>query len=238
MSSAYIDAVIGRRMPADAKPAAARRYHHGGLREAMVAATVQLVEDLGAERVTVREAARQAGVSSGAPFRHFPNRTALMTAVAEEGMLRLSDAISERLAAVGTDDPFVRLSALGDAYFAWAVGNPTHYRVLGDRLLIDFDGSEIRAGRAAAIRADMSEMIGRAHERGLLRPCDPELVHLEARALSYGLARMHVDAHLREWAIPPDQALAAMRRVMDDFIVNLARDPQAARAAIAAARGA
>ncbi len=216
---------------------APRAYHHGDLRAAVIAATVQLVEEVGAERVTVREAARRAGVSSGAPFRHFPTKTALMTAVAEEGMVRLSDTIQQRLDAAASDNPFVRLAALAQAYFAWAVANPTHYRVLGDRPLIDFEGSEVLSGRAAAIRTDMAAMFADAHAAGLLRPGDPELLHLQARALSYGLARMHVDAHLREWAIPPDQARAAMQGVMDDHIISLAADPATARQALADHRG-
>src|SRR5579871_2109283 len=80
--------------PLRAKSAPARRaYHHGNLRAALVEAALALVEDVGADRVTVREAARRAGVSSGAPFRHFPDRTALLTAVAEEAMRRLRVAV-------------------------------------------------------------------------------------------------------------------------------------------------
>ena len=213
-------------------PVTPRAYHHGNLRAAIVEATVKLVEERGAEHVTVREAARRAGVSSGAPFRHFPTKTALMTAVAEEGMVRLVEAIDHGLAQSDAN-PFARLSAMAGAYFTWAVQNPTHYRVLGDRSLIDFDGSALLSGHAAGIRGSMGQLINRALAEGHLRPCDPDLIHLQARALSYGLARMHVDAHLREWDIPPEQAVAAMREVMDDYIVSLAKDPKAARAALA-----
>ena len=59
------------------------RYHHGNLKEALVNATVKLIEERGVEKVSVREAAKRVGVSSGAPFRRFPTRTALLTAVAE-----------------------------------------------------------------------------------------------------------------------------------------------------------
>lgn len=211
------------------EPTPLRAYHHGNLREAVIAATIALVEEVGAERVTVREAARRAGVSSGAPFRHFPTKTALMTAVAEAGMTRLAEAVDACLARA-SNDPFVRLAAIGEAYFNWAVANPTHYRVLGDRPTIDFEGSEILSGRSAAIRAEMGRIFAEARGAGLLRDGDLDLMHLQARALSYGLARMHVDAHLREWAIPPDQAVAAMRAVMEDYLASLARDPEAARA--------
>lgn len=207
-------------------------YHHGALREALIAATVALVEERGAEGVTVREAARRAGVSSGAPFRHFPTRTALMTAVAEEGMKKLAEAVDAGLAALATDDPFARLAAIGRAYFGWAVANPTHYRVIGDRPGIDFEGSEILSGRAAAIRAEMGGIFADARARGLLRDGDLALIHLQARALAYGLARMHVDAHLKEWAIPPERAQASMQAVMEDYLAGLARDPAAAHAAM------
>jgi AcrR family transcriptional regulator len=122
---------------------AARRdgYHHGRLREAMVEATVALIEELGPERVTVREAARRAGVSSGAPFRHFPNKTALMTAVAEEAMRRFQAEVARALAGARSETPFGRLRALGLAFLHWAIRNPTHFKVISDRSLIEFEGS-------------------------------------------------------------------------------------------------
>ena len=60
--------------PEPKKPA----YHHGDLRRALLDATVQLIEEQGLEAVSVREVARRTGVSPGAPFRHFPSRTALL----------------------------------------------------------------------------------------------------------------------------------------------------------------
>jgi len=58
-------------------------YHHGDLRRVLIDAALKLVGEGGADAVSVREAARRAGVSPGAPFRHFPSREALMSAVAE-----------------------------------------------------------------------------------------------------------------------------------------------------------
>src|SRR5260221_12179552 len=63
-------------------------YHHGDLRRVLIDAALQLVGEGGADAVSVREAARRAGVSPGAPFRHFPSRDALMNAVAEEAQRR------------------------------------------------------------------------------------------------------------------------------------------------------
>ena len=88
-SSAKVPAA--RKIPA-AKPRrrapAPKPYHHGDLRRVLIDAALQLVGEGGAEAVSVREAARRAGVSPGAPFRHFPSREALMSAVAEEAQRR------------------------------------------------------------------------------------------------------------------------------------------------------
>ena len=67
-------------------PVASDRYHHGSLVEALIAATIDIIEARGVEHVSVREVARRAGVSSGAPFRHFATKTALLTAVGEQAM--------------------------------------------------------------------------------------------------------------------------------------------------------
>ncbi len=75
-------------------------YHHGDLRRVLIEAALQLAGEGGAAAVSVREAARRAGVSPGAPFRHFPSRDALMTAVAGEAQQRFRAEISAALAEV------------------------------------------------------------------------------------------------------------------------------------------
>ena len=102
--------------------AAPKPYHHGDLRRVLIDAALQLVGEGGAEAVSVREAARRAGVSPGAPFRHFPSRDALMSAVAEEAQRRFRAEIEAALAEAPAGDPLAplsppraRLHALGDA---------------------------------------------------------------------------------------------------------------------------
>lgn len=202
-----------------------RPYHHGNLRLAMIEAAIAIAEESGAESVSVREAARRAGVSSGAPFRHFATRTDLMTAVAEEGMVRLRAAVAARLGRLRTQHPLARLFAVAEGYVNWVVQSPTLYRVVGDRMLIDFDGSEILSGGANSLRAAMAVMFEEARDQGLLRDDDIDRVHFESRALSYGVARMHVDGHLREWGIAKSKARAAMRATMRGYILSLAKDP-------------
>src|SRR5262245_50852897 len=148
-------AADGKKARAGRKAAArrARRYHHGNLGAALVAAAIKLVEERGPDAVSVREAARRAGVSSAAPFRHFPSRAALMTAVAEEAMRRFRAEITAALEGLGSDHPLDRLRAIGIAYLRWALGNPAHFQVISARRLIDFDASAALGRDNAAIRA-------------------------------------------------------------------------------------
>lgn len=227
--------MLGSGMATERTEALPRRrtgYHHGNLRAAMIEAAVRLIGEKGAEAVTVREVARQAGVSSGAPFRHFASRKALMTAVAEEAMTKLRAEIERRLADHVGDDPLAGLLALADAYVDWAVDHPTHYRVLGDRPLVDFYRSEALLRDNRWIRETMLGLFAAAEEQRLLHDCDVQLVAFQCRAMAYGLARMHVDAHLAEFGITPDEARATMKKALAEFLLELARDPDLARSAL------
>jgi len=216
---------IRTQKPSPALAPRRQSYHHGNLKEAIVAAAVQLVEEGGPENVTVREAARRAGVSSGAPFRHFPNKIALMTAVAEEGMRRFRAEIRNTLDQVETDDPLIRFRALGTAYLRWVFANPTHFAVISARRLIDFAGSEALSRDNAEIQTLIETLLLEAQRRGQIRSGDIRPIQLAARALAYGLARLQVDGHFPQLSVEPDEAAATMQTVMDEFIASLARAP-------------
>src|SRR3984957_17194546 len=119
-----------KRRAARGPPPAARSYHHGYLRRVLIDAAAQLAEEGGAEAVSVREAARRAGVSPGAPFRHFPSRDALMTAVAEEAQRRFRAEIDVALATAPAGDPLARFRCFGLAYLRWAMRNPPPFEIL------------------------------------------------------------------------------------------------------------
>jgi AcrR family transcriptional regulator len=205
-----------------AKPRAT--YHHGRLREALLEAAERMLEEQGPETVTVREAARRAGVSPGAPFRHFASRTALMTGVAERAMQRFREEIARAEASVDPDDAGARYAALGRAYLRWALRNPAQFRVLATRSLIDFEHSESLPRDNDAIRALMQDIVADGQKRGQIRAADPATLELTAKALSYGLARMYVDGHFPQWGVAQREAEAAMQRVLDQFL-ELLRPP-------------
>src|SRR5260221_3504726 len=136
---------IGQPMPTSVRPkrppsrraAAPKPYHHGDLRRALIEAALRLAEEGGAEQVSVREAARRAGVSAGAPFRHFETRDALMTAVAEEAMRRFKSEIDRALEQSPAERPLERLRAIARAYLRWALRNPAYFEVHSTQRLFD-----------------------------------------------------------------------------------------------------
>lgn len=198
----------------------ARSYHHGDLPNALIAAATAIISQSGVESVSVREVARRAGVSPGAPFRHFPTRDALLAAVAAQAMERLAEAV--RAEQAGTDhDPLGQIEAIGLAYLTWAQANPAHFRVVSQRTLVDLDGRSRRLNDE--IRARMLALLTMAKSGGQIRrDVDVETVLLSCRALVYGLARMFVDGHFPEWR-PEGDPSDWMKRSLAQFIRDLRR---------------
>lgn len=225
-SVAMKSAIPKRRIKPGRTPRRAR-YHHGNLREVLIEATLRLVEEGGIENVSVREAAKRAGVSPGAPFRHFPDRKALMTAVAEEATRRLRDAIVDELAKTSRRTPLQRFNALGAAYMRWILRNPTHFQVVSNRQAIDFDGSESLRRDNDEIKSIMGSLLAEAVRSGELQQSRVETIPLAARALAYGMARMYVDGHFPQWGVKPGEEPKAFHAVFKLFTDSLAKKAEA-----------
>src|SRR4051795_8746811 len=98
-------------------------YHHPDLREAMIRVAQELLESEGPSGWTVRAAARIAGVSSGAPYRHFADKDTLLAAVAARGFDELLADIGTRLSEA-EGSAAARAHAMGGAYIAFALSRP------------------------------------------------------------------------------------------------------------------
>src|ERR1700741_2814228 len=106
-----------------------RGYHHGNLREALIRAALELIAEKGPAGFTFADAARWAGVSSAAPYRHFRDRQALLADVARRGF----ELFEERLGHAwneGRPDPFAAFENVGRAYLAFAREEPAFYSAM------------------------------------------------------------------------------------------------------------
>jgi len=102
---------------------AKKAYHHGDLEVALVRAAGNILEKEGVEALSLREVARRAGVSHNAPYRHFPDREALLAALAARGFEMLARAQQAAASNGG-------LRAMGEAYVLFALENPQRFRLM------------------------------------------------------------------------------------------------------------
>ncbi|WP_405003697.1 TetR/AcrR family transcriptional regulator [Kitasatospora purpeofusca] len=202
------------------RPAGRGSYHHGALPEALVGVAFELLDEVGQEKVTMREVARRAGVSAGAPFRHFADRRALLTAVADrvladfEAWQRAEVATAAgagEAAGAGAGDRRAVLRALGLGFVRYAVRHPHRFALVRSRVFAPAPQPELRE-RLSGIDRAYTEVIVADQAAGLLRPGDPELVGFAGQALVYGLAQMILDGYL-----PAEKAEEVAAQVLDTF---------------------
>ncbi len=110
-----------------------RTYHHGDLRNALIVAAAELIEERGTVDFAMSEAARRAGVSSAAPYRHFRDRDDLLDAVAQVAFIAL-DELSREVAASHERGSESSIIALGKAYIGFVSDHPQFYDLMwGDQ---------------------------------------------------------------------------------------------------------
>ncbi|MEV7770722.1 TetR/AcrR family transcriptional regulator [Kitasatospora sp. NPDC086791] len=197
-------------------------YHHGALPEALVAAAFEVLDEQGQEKVSVREVARRAGVSAGAPFRHFADRQALLTALADRVLADFVRWQEAQVAAAGPDagpDGGSVMRAIGLGFVRYAVRHPRRFELVRSRVFAASREPELR-DRLDGIDRAFTDLIVADQEAGRLRPGDPALVGLAGQALVYGLAQMIVDGYL-----PAEKAEQVAAQVLDTFGQGIANQP-------------
>jgi AcrR family transcriptional regulator len=153
-------------------------YHHGDLRAVILAEAARLVAERGADGISLRELARSAGVSHAAPAHHFTDRRGLFTALATEGFLLLTGALT---------DARGRFTDAALAYVRFALDHPGHYQVMFNRSLLDASNAELAAAEAAA-GAELSR--GVATLRDPNARADPAAAQLAAWSLVHGFSTL------------------------------------------------
>lgn len=146
------------------RPVADRTYHHGDLRAALLAAARSIVEEQGADAFTLREAARRAGVSHGAPAHHFGDKTGLLTELAAQILHERVEEVEIAKLAAGPD-PLDQLKACGMAHIDFLISHPNLEGLCWRDNLIDRSNpalQEILQRMTASLVETMSAVTGRA----------------------------------------------------------------------------
>lgn len=172
-------------------------YHHGDLRNALLQAALQHIEQHREVSFTLRELAKTLGVSAAAPFRHFASKRLLLASIAEAG----SDLLAARFAELQQqfpDNPAICLQRQGVAYVEFAVSHPAYFLAMYHPELND--KSDLPTLQAARNRAfdSMRRSVAACAEQNLLGPYGIATSTLTAWSAVHGLAMLLIEGQLGE----------------------------------------
>jgi AcrR family transcriptional regulator len=191
-------------------PPARDTYHHGNLRAALIEATLALIDEQGPDTVTVAAAAQRAGVSSGAPFRHFASKIELMTAVAEVVQSELLGHM-ERAYGDGSGSLWGRLEDLGLAYLEWGLKRPKRFRTYSNRTFYDFESSPILLEGDERlvwlVESTYLLLLPRTEDRAV----QARRLNIRSRALLTGMITLYCNAHFPRFGVPNEDAHDTLR---------------------------
>ncbi len=187
-----------------------RGYHHGNLKEALIAAALDLIARKGPAGFTFAEAARWAGVSPAAPYRHFRDRDDLLVDVARRGFEQFGQALT-RAWDDGRPEPFAAFERVGRAYLEFARNEPAYYSAMFEAGVPHEANPELRAAgeRAFAVLRNAAEtLIARAPPE---RRPPALMVALHIWSLAHGIASLfgRGDAGRRALPMSPEELLEA-----------------------------
>jgi AcrR family transcriptional regulator len=186
-----------------ADPPRRKPYHHGSLHSALVEASIALAREGGPDRVVLREAARAAGVSHSAAYRHFTDREALLAEVSRHARSELAAEMRRRVNRA--KDPLERLRAVGTAYVDFALTQPGLFRTafISHPAATHPDDHDRTAGTATRSTADsaepldiLGEVLDQAQAAGLLDPNRRPGAEIAAWSAVHGLASLLLEGPL------------------------------------------
>lgn len=175
-------------------------YHHGDLKRALIEAALTLVAEKGPRGFTLTEAARRAGVSPAAPYRHFPDKAHLLAAVAEQGFVELHEALVAAGSANGVTEQRTRVVAMARGYVRWAVAHPEYYQVMfgGDTNKSEHPGLLEAGGRTFGC---LLEVITECLSSGLIQGDDPLRIAGPMWSTIHGIATLAIGGDLGQVGI-------------------------------------
>jgi len=193
------------------------RYHHGDLREALIAASCALVAERGADNFLLSDACRLAGVSTAAPYKHFKDRDEILEEVAARGF----DALGERsIAAVVAEGEgtLAGIIAMGEAYVQFAIDEQHLFRLMfGQRQAVKTSETVQADGKRCF--SGVIDQVGRYCEANDV-PGDPREIAIRLWTFVHGAASLLID---EDYAVVAPE-LDVMRMIREATPLMLAAD--------------
>ncbi len=193
--------------------ARAKSYHHGQLREAILAAATEMLAKEGPNELSLREVARRAGVSHGAPYHHFATKQDLLTALAVQGFVDL-DATMAEAQGIAPATARDQLLAAGIGYVLFALKHRAVFKLMFSREYAPAEGHRRSADPLSQSAYARLVSALQQHRESLGQPVDEIEILLDAAsawATVHGLATLFIDGQLEQ---VPVERVAFIRAVL------------------------
>ncbi|MGD0524130.1 MAG: TetR/AcrR family transcriptional regulator [Polyangiaceae bacterium] len=194
-----------------------RTYHHGDLERALVEASIKLIAKDGIDAFTLREVARQVGVSHAAVYRHFADKAEVIEAIAVHGYRALAERLRAVIARVPRPRVEQRLLAIGVAYAMFAVEEEGRFRVMTRPRREELRSPELDAAVDEAFGV-LVEVARDGVEAGRLTKAPPVDHAARVYLLAYGYASLYLLGRLR---VRPEKVESYLRSLMAPLVAAL-----------------
>jgi AcrR family transcriptional regulator len=191
-------------------------YHHGNLRQALMDAALVCIRENGADKLSLRALAREVGVSQAAPYRHFEDKVALLSALASDGFERLAYSMETLMGDIQID-PLGAFQRAGQAYIKFAQQNPETYRLMYSMKAADFDDSEMAACHTSAFHL-LEKTVDAGLAKGSFKAAPKDAIVLAAWSMAHGYAQLVIDGIIELADVSVDLHFQALCQVMNQGV--------------------
>jgi AcrR family transcriptional regulator len=196
-------------------------YHHGDLRNALIVAAAELIEEKGSLDFTMIDAARRAGVSSAAPYRHFRSRDELLQAVSELAFMGL-DVISRQVAATLPPGSSESIIAQGKAYIGYLLAKPAFYDLMWGDLGLRGKNPEDPELKTSGFYTLVDAVRGWCEHRGIAH-FNPLELAVKIWAIAHGLACLAMNDNIGTF-VPEADIYTLFESSVNTFLEGLSGD--------------
>ena len=165
------------------------RYHHGNLRNTLLAIATDLLAEDGVHSLSLRKMAQRAGVSHNAPYMHFADKEAVLVAIAQEGFRLLSIDVESAISRSG-DNSRQKLIAASKAYVCFAIEHPDRLQVMFQPIDVEKYPALLEVSQASLNR--LFELVKLGQENGELRSGDTHEMTKAIWAMVHGIAALSI----------------------------------------------
>jgi AcrR family transcriptional regulator len=181
-------------------------------------AAVECIRVHGATKLSLRALAREIGVSQAAPYRHFPDKTALLSALASDGSARLAAAMKEVMGDI-EQDPVGAFQRGGQAYVKFAQQNPETYRLMYSMRVEEFAANLDDDCHGEAFQL-LEKTLDAGLASGAFKPHKKEVVLLTSWSLVHGYAQLVIDGIVDLEGVPADIQFQALGTVINQGVIS------------------